>query len=337
MHLCGSWRRPVRTGALSIMLIALFSVAPATSHAQLSPYSQNFENLGLNDPAALSNDGWLVYGNVYSPTLTYLYGYGPFPAPNEEPPHFCRIVTGEGGSTQGVQQLSVFSDYENADHANGNLIESNVYQERMISAADVGHTWYFEFDAKLGNLVAPTTAVAFIKTLNPAAGYALTNFITSDMTSIPSTWNRYSVSLMIDAGLIGQIFQFGFANTATNYDPSGVFYDNIELTETSTVDVLPTAFRATGLELSLRGNPVAGGQGQVLAFSLAQESPVSVRIYDVTGALVATLVHRELGPGLHQVSWRGDDASGRRVPSGLYLAEVVAGRERAVAKLQRLR
>ena len=46
----------------------------------------------------------------------------------------------------------------------------------------------------------------------------MTNFIQVDMTSIPATWDNYSISLAIDAGLVGQILQFGFANTATNYE-----------------------------------------------------------------------------------------------------------------------
>ena len=32
------------------------------------------------------------------------------------------------------------------------------------------------------------------------------------MTSIPATWGSYSLSITIDAGLVGQILQFGFEN-----------------------------------------------------------------------------------------------------------------------------
>ena len=69
--------------------------------------------------------------------------------------------------------------------------------------------------------------MAFIKTLDPNAGYALTNFITVDLTTAPTTWNDYSLGINIDASLAGQILQFGFLNTATYYEPSGMYYDNI--------------------------------------------------------------------------------------------------------------
>jgi FlgD Ig-like domain len=337
MFLSKPWRRAVRTGALSIMIIALCSLVPTVSQAQLSPYSQNFEGMVLTDPTALSNDGWLVYGNVFSPAMVYLYGYGPYPAPNIGPPHFCILVTGEGSPTQGLIQLSVFSDYENADHANGNLIESNVYREQTIDAGDVGQTWYFEFDAKRGNIGGASTALAFIKTLDPGNGYATTNFIHTDMTAIPITWNRYSLSITIDAGLVGQILQIGFSNTAANYEPSGIFYDNLDFTQTSTVDVQPVMAAGQGIQLSTRGNPVIGQAAQVLAFSLPRNDHVTVRVYDVSGALVTTLMDRELTAGAHQVIWRGDDATGRSVASGVYVAEVVAGGQHAVAKLNRLR
>jgi hypothetical protein len=203
----------------------LACLVPAASFA-LVPYVQDFESLSASSPSALADNGWLVFGNVFSPGGGYLYGYGVFPAPNAGNA-FCSIAVGEGGAEQGAQQLVVFSDYNNGDHANGNLIEANVFQEQLVGADQVGLTWTFEFQAKLGNLAGQTTAKAFIKTLDPNNGYAMTNFITADMTTIPQTWNSYSLSITIDASLQSQILQFGFMSLATNYEGSGVFYDNL--------------------------------------------------------------------------------------------------------------
>jgi hypothetical protein len=191
----------------------------------LVPYAQDFEALDASSPDALANDGWLVFANVFAPDGGYLYGYGPFPAPNDGAA-FCVVGAGEGGPDQGAQQLVTFSDYNNGDHEVGNLIESNVFQEQIIGADAVGQTWMLTFDAKLGNLEGGTTAVAFIKTLD-AGNFGLIDFVTVDMTSIPDTWGTYMLSLEIRPDLEGQILQIGFANTATNYEGSGVVYDNI--------------------------------------------------------------------------------------------------------------
>lgn len=207
------------------LILVVFSIVSIAS-AGLTSYTQNFESLNQADPAALSNDGWQVFGNVFGSDWSYWYGYGPFPAPNGGAA-FSAIASGEGGASQGTQQLSIYNDYNNGDHANGAYIEANVFQEMTVDAADVGSTWTFGFDYKMGNLEGSSTALAFIKTINPNAGYATTNYITFDTTNAPTTWNSDSLSIAIDSSLAGQILQIGFSSTATNYEGSGVFYDNI--------------------------------------------------------------------------------------------------------------
>jgi hypothetical protein len=302
---------------IASLAAVLLGAAPAASRADLTTYGQNFESMVMADPAALSSDGWLVYGNVFSPGLVYLYGYGPFPAPNGGTA-FSSIDAGQGGAEQGAQQLSVYSDYNNADHANGNLVESNVYREQVIGAADIGETWVFAFDAKLGNLVAPTTAVAFIKTLAPPT-YTLTNFISVNTTAIPPTWSNYSISITIDAGLVGQILQIGFASTATNYVSSGVFYDNISWAEQIATGV-GHGSRLESLELRAAPNPFVNSTR--IDYAMAQAGPADVSVYDVTGRRVATIFRGELEPGPQSASWNGRFADGRRAPAGVYRAVV---------------
>lgn len=213
--------------ALSVAACAAFTLGAS---AQLSEYSQNFESLDQMAGDSLTNDGWIVFGNAFDGGV-FQYGYGPFGAPNGGP-GFSGITTGEGGPEQGANQLTIYNDYNNTDHNNGFLIESNVFQEQVVSAADVGKTYTFQFDAKRGNIVAPSTAVAFIKTLDPTAGFSLTNNITQDTSDLLTTWDTFSVSITIDGSLVGQLLQFGFLTTASNFEASGNFYDNISFTLT---------------------------------------------------------------------------------------------------------
>ena len=219
----------------AVLLVALVVAMVPASVFALEAYSQDFASISPPAPGALLGDGWVVYANVFTSGGAYLYGYGTYAAPNDGAA-FCAIAVGEGGGSQGMQQLSVYSDYNNAGaHNAGDLVEANVFREQMVTAGDVGETWVFEFDAKMGNLVAPTTAAGFIKTLNPAAGWATTNYITVDTTAIPTTWGTYSVQITIDPTLVGQIFQSGFTSTASNWAGSGVFYDNVSLTNNGDV------------------------------------------------------------------------------------------------------
>jgi hypothetical protein len=233
----------MRLRATTFAAAALICVAATTSWADLSAYSQDFEGLVQADPDALANDGWLVFGNVFDPGGGYLYGYGPFPAPNGGPA-FCAIAAGEGGPAQGAQQLVVYSDYNNGDHANGNIIEANVFQEQIIGVADVGNDWLFEFDAKLGDIEPNSTALAFIKTLDPIT-FGLSSFLTLDMTSIPTTWSSYAIKISIDEGLVDHILQIGFLNTATLYTPSGIVYDNVNFDLQPPISVESKSWAAT--------------------------------------------------------------------------------------------
>ena len=200
-------------------------------------YMQDFESLDQMSVSALGDDGWIVFGNVFDgTTMDFLFGYGTFVAPNDGAA-FSAIVLNQGGAEQGDQQLSIYSDYNSTEHANGNLVEANVFRERAMVAADVGRTLSFSFDAKRGNINNPadplcpcsTTALAFIKTIDPEASFATTNLVTLDTTALSETWDRYEISLPIDAGLVGQLLQVGFSTTATRFQPSANFYDNIEV------------------------------------------------------------------------------------------------------------
>ncbi len=61
-----------------------------------------------------------------------------------------------------------------------------------------------------------------------------------------------------------------------------------------------------------------------LAFSLASAGPVRLTVHDLRGRLVATLADGDLPAGAHALTWRGDDAVGRPVASGVYLLRLAA-------------
>jgi hypothetical protein len=218
----------MRFRVITVLTVAILCLAPVASWADLAPYSQDFELLGTGqeDPAALADDGWLVWANVFGPDWAWWYGY-PSATPNGGS-GYCGVDAGQGGPEQGDRQLVVYNDYNNGNHGDGTnaIIEANVFQEQTIGAADVGSTWRFEFDAKRGNIEPASMAGAFFKTLD--ANFALTNYIPIDMTGIPDTWGTYSVSIFIDPSLEGQKLQFGFINWASRYEGSGIFYDNLD-------------------------------------------------------------------------------------------------------------
>lgn len=241
MNMLINYYRKMLLKALIVLSAMAFS---ASSNAALVNYSQDFEGLNMYSPAALGDDGWLAFANVYdTDKTTYLESYAAFPAPNGGA-GFSYIVTGKGGAAQGIQQLTVFNDYNNTDHATGKWIETLLYQEQTISAADAGATLSFKFDAKKGFISGESTAQAFIRTLDPDDEFAATNNVLLNTTSLNSIWDSYTLTLMIpdDNSLDGQLLQFGFSTFASGYQASDNFYDNINTSVTAAPSVpLPGA------------------------------------------------------------------------------------------------
>lgn len=303
-----------RSRIMMTLAVGLICLVPVASSA-LTPYSQDFEAMNAADPFVLGDDTWVIYGNVFDPVGNYLYGYGTFPAPNHNLA-FSQVVTGEGGVEQGAQQLVVFSDYENADHAIGNLIESNVFQEQTVTLADVGQTWTFKYSVKKGNLELGSTALAFIKTVDPMAGYATTNFIFNNTTTADTTWSGGQVSLLIDAGLVGQLLQIGFSCTATLYEGSAIYYDNVDF-DIDTVSSVPNSSTVAGA--TLRQNyPNPFNPMTRIDFAIDKSEMVDISVFDLGGRRVATLHQGELGAGDHHVIWDGKTDSGSSAPAGHY-------------------
>lgn len=75
----------------------------------------------------------------------------------------------------------------------------------------------------------------------------------------------------------------------------------------------------------LGNSPNPFGAETRVAYSVARRQRVRIRIYDVGGRLVRTLVDDEVDPGAYDARWDGRDADGRRAASGVYFARMVSG------------
>ncbi|MCA9755835.1 MAG: T9SS type A sorting domain-containing protein [Candidatus Eisenbacteria bacterium] len=86
-------------------------------------------------------------------------------------------------------------------------------------------------------------------------------------------------------------------------------------------------FEASAIAFQLAGafpNPFS--PQTTIRFTLPEESAVDLAIYNVSGRLVRTLIANEpQTAGRHEVVWDGRDASGRELPSGVYLSRLESG------------
>lgn len=69
-----------------------------------------------------------------------------------------------------------------------------------------------------------------------------------------------------------------------------------------------------------------GSNSTSIRYSIARASNVSLRVYDMLGHEVKTLVQDTRGHGSFVETWNGTDNNGRLLPSGIYLMKFEAGK-----------
>ena len=87
------------------------------------------------------------------------------------------------------------------------------------------------------------------------------------------------------------------------------------------VEISPVVEPATGIWLSV-AEPTPFKDRTRISFSLPQEGPVGLSVYNLLGARVTTLVSGTRPAGSHSVVWDGRDNRGAHVPGGIYFFDL---------------
>ncbi|MBA4407748.1 hypothetical protein C0389_10770 [bacterium] len=70
-----------------------------------------------------------------------------------------------------------------------------------------------------------------------------------------------------------------------------------------------------------------------IKYALPQNSFVSIKVYDILGREVKTLVNTELPAGNHSIIWKGDDNDGQSISSGTYFYKIQSDNFSQVKKM----
>ncbi|MCI0692811.1 T9SS type A sorting domain-containing protein [candidate division KSB1 bacterium] len=103
----------------------------------------------------------------------------------------------------------------------------------------------------------------------------------------------------------------------------GVFSDEVSLTVTA-VNERPTASLPTEFAL-LQNYPNPFNPSTQIAYDLASQRHISLKIFNTMGQVVKTLVDGEQPAGRYTITWDGTSEAGTRVASGVYLYVIKAG------------
>jgi hypothetical protein len=117
--------------------------------------------------------------------------------------------------------------------------------------------------------------------------------------------------------------------------PAACAYSVTAHTRLTSADVGSDAAQLGGLSLSLAPNP--SESRTTLTYQLPENGPVLLRLYDVGGRLVETLIDRTETAGMHQFDWQGLRRVGSSTDSGIYFCEIRTATESRRVRLIRTR
>jgi M6 family metalloprotease-like protein len=128
--------------------------------------------------------------------------------------------------------------------------------------------------------------------------------------------------------------------------PNG-FYDVVVYNPGGASDVLTDAYEITGAPTAagdsprtfalLPAYPNPFNPSTTIRYELAARSRVALRVYDVNGALVRTLVDESKEAGAYSLEWNGRDDRGNPASSGVYFYRLTAGDFSDVRKMTLLK
>ncbi len=226
-------------------------------------------------------------------------------------------VTPLGAAMSG--RAAAWADYDNdglcdlyvADSGGANRLYHNEYQQRpaWLKVRLIG---VYSNAAGIGARVRVVSGgLAQVREVSGGSGYCSQNSLTAcfglgDLSAVDSVRVFWPSGVVSDTALV-----------ATN--------QVITITEVDLAGV--EAGGAGGVASMLcQSSPNPFGDAATIRYSLAWGGSVVLRVYDVAGRVIRTLVDdRDAAPGEHVVSWNGCSDSGTPVASGVYFYRIEAG------------
>lgn len=115
--------------------------------------------------------------------------------------------------------------------------------------------------------------------------------------------------------------------------PAGEFYRVMIKRAGGSSDASDGFFSILAPNYSLKATPNPTVQGTKISFEMDEPSSASVRIYNIKGQCVRTLVNSQTLSGSQSLYWDGNDQQGRKVSAGLYFARISLPEASAVQKI----
>ena len=284
---------PAPSGALRVEALILF-LQPGCATGSVFVDDLSLENYPtFSEPNALTNPrfssgltGWTSFGNVFVDTRAFAVR-----SPGGSAKLFSTFVTGSSSGMFQSQVAAPGSSWTFKVHGLSTCVESPInglndnFVLAHIAFKDAGNIEISGADA-----------------------------IVRDASSGLGTWTEATAVGVAPPGTVAAQAFILFVSPTNKGGAAWV--DDIVFRPTLALDVAPKA----GLELALSApapNPSRGGRTNI-GFALPQDGELSIRVYDIAGRGVATLLQGTRTAGNGSVQWDGRRSDGSLVRPGIY-------------------
>ncbi|MEN8007597.1 MAG: S8 family serine peptidase [Candidatus Krumholzibacteriota bacterium] len=230
----------------------------------------------------------------------------------------------------------VYCDFDIGEDSTANMGGTDALRNMTYLYEPLGH--YYGIVLLGGEVPQNLTVVNNIFYVFPTSAITdankfdlLTGTLTHPVGKTNDDWSALTSSVMsLDAGG-GQgvaAYALVFGNNLTelreNADAAIAVYDPIA----SLTEKTPVKLFRLGQNHPNPFNPTTS-----IRFTLDQEGPVELAVFDVGGRKIRTLLRDNRSAGDHEVTWNGTDDSGSRVPSGMYFYQLSMGHDAETRKM----
>ncbi len=147
-------------------------------------------------------------------------------------------------------------------------------------------------------------------------------------------WEYQEFDLSTFSGQV--MIRFHFASNE-QYGFEGWYIDDINITTERYTDTEEEEQSPILVNSLYPAYPNPFNPTTVIPFEVAEKSHVTMRIYDVSGRSIRTLVNKILPGGKHQAMWDGKDKAGRNAASNIYFCRLQIGSFTSTERLILLR
>ena len=210
-----------------------------------------------------------------------------------------------GPSFNTITQLPVNDDHEAMFREIGNVYNRRYNEFYISSVFDAGDTVDWGIVEWLDSLPTGTTIEMRVRSGNTPSHDTTWSiwFLANNGDSIPDSFNSQYIQYMALLKYTNPAYLPCLFDVRISYDTLTGIY----------------AYNEPCFQIPVRISPNPFVTNTKISYIVSEpKSAVTIRIYDVTGRIIKTLIDQKHGSGSYDIMWSGDDDENRPLPEGIY-------------------